>query len=257
MNEENNNLNPNIENTVPSVENPDNTSQVGYEQPAVAETPVVETVGSTPQESYEAPVNTDAPVGLETPGAPTSQEVNETPVEPTTQMQDSNSQTESQSVATTQEPKKNNTLLFVIIGIVLLVAVAVGCFFMFGKKEDVNYENPTNKEETKQQIKYSDKVNFTSEIVEINSYYNKDKYLVANITNKNNVAVSYEINVELYDENNNLIKTEEEFLTHVEPNSNSTVAIELYDADDFATYKLFVDVTKEEYTKSQMKNIPD
>ena len=46
-------------------------------------------------------------------------------------MQDSNSQTESQSVATTQEPKKNNTLLFVIIGIVLLVAVAIGCFFMF------------------------------------------------------------------------------------------------------------------------------
>lgn len=131
MNDENNNLKPNIENTVPSVEIPNNTSQAGYEQPAVAETPVVETVGSTPQESYEAPVNTDAPVGLETPGAPTSQEVNETPVESTTQMQDSNSQTESQSVATTQEPKKNNTLLFVIIGIVLLVAVAVGCFFMF------------------------------------------------------------------------------------------------------------------------------
>ena len=92
----------------PAVAPVETAPEVGYEQPAVAEAPAVETVESTPQESYEAPVNTDAPVGLETPGAPISQEVNETPVEPTTQMQDSNSQTESQSVATTQEPKKNN-----------------------------------------------------------------------------------------------------------------------------------------------------
>lgn len=136
---------------------------------------------------------------------------------------------------------KNKVMIIALIAAILIIIVLL-CLLVF--KKDGKLTPPTeiipNEDKTKENIKYSDNIKHEEKAIELYG----QKYIILELENSNNDNVWCEVSIELYDENNNLLDTVNEYLSHFEAKQKAKLIAKSYKVDDFASYKVFVDAKK-------------
>ncbi|MBP5683804.1 MAG: hypothetical protein J6X02_00930 [Bacilli bacterium] len=147
MNNENNVLTPVNNNNQGSVLTPVNGSvptpaPIEQSVPTPAPAPVEVSAPTPAPAPVEPSVPTQAPVPVE-PSTPTPAPAPVEPSVPTPSTGEANS-------GTTPPPEKKSKVGLIIIIVVLLVALGVGAYFLFGKKDDTPTNNQNNNQENGQ-----------------------------------------------------------------------------------------------------------
>ena len=132
--------------------------------------------------------------------------------------------------------KKFIICMLTITSIILLA----GCSF---PGQRINVTNGTNS--TKEAIESITKSNPTDNITTSGAVAENGRLIVF-AKNKNNYAISLDIEVEFYDESGSIIGSGKDSLNGV--GAKSDVAVEIYETpESFATYKIYADAVKENY----------
>lgn len=135
--------------------------------------------------------------------------------------------------------KKIMTCLLSISSIILLAGCSIKIPLI------PNSNNNTKVNEVPESKTITKKTN-PSDNIETDASTSANGKLIVFITNKNSEAVSLEIEVEFYDENNQLVKSGKDSLNGVRPNSEA--ALEIYETpENYSTYKIYADAEIDDF----------
>lgn len=135
----------------------------------------------------------------------------------------------------------NKKTSIIIIAVVVIVALIGGVYFIKGGNE-VN--SGVFSESKKKNANYEENIKLLKK--ETIDLYHGRQAVVLTFKNNNKVDVDTTISVELYDENNNLVDTKEEYIFCAAAGKEFVVVAESYDSK-FTNYKYFVDAEKSIY----------
>lgn len=147
-------------------------------------------------------------------------------------------------------PAKNNKTIFIIIGVVLLVVIAALIYFLVIKKD--NATTPGGKT-IQEHINYEDKIKITDESLSSGN-------ILITVKNDNSTSILLQAQVNFYDENNNLIDTEDAYFEPVNPGKSVFEYVRTPN-EAFSSYKtniikcdknlIYVDYLKDIETKTK------
>ncbi len=145
--------------------------------------------------------------------------------------------------------QQNKKLIYIIIGgvLILIVIVIIVIFFISGNKNNQlndyyfdNYnEEKLEKEEEQENAKLSENISYKEEKTSKNK-------IVLFLKNNNSVVTDTDIEIEFYDSNGNLLKSEEERVNGF--TTSGEVVVEFYDTpESYSSHKIFIDAKKTNY----------
>lgn len=143
--------------------------------------------------------------------------------------------------------QQNRKLIYIIIGgvLLLIVIIVIVVFVIIGNKSNNSNNEYLNdlieekQEEEKENAKLSENISYKEEKTSKNK-------IVLFLKNNNSVVTDTDIEIEFYDANGKLLKSEEErvngFITSGE------VVVEFYDTpENYSSHKIFIDAKKTNY----------
>ena len=154
-----------------------------------------------------------------------------------------------------QKADKSKWIYPVIVIVLIAVIIVLVIVLISTKKEKPNNStgnNSSNGSNVVTGTNVSDKKYSSAELeknITSNAVLAKDGTLVVFITNKNNVPVDVELEVEFYDANGNILGIEGDYLDAVGSHTDIVFGIRDFTMpNNWDNYKLFVDVEQSDYT---------